>query len=71
MQHTHNHNHTPPHTHAHKQAKDKVLVGREEAERLVVTKDDFEHALQFDIKPAFGISDEQLDRYVFNGVWCM
>ena len=49
------------------QAKDKVFVGREEAEKLRVTVDDFEHALQYDIKPAFGISDEQLDRYVFNG----
>ena len=49
------------------QAKDKVVVGREEAERLIITKADFDHALQYDLKPAFGISDEQLDRYVFNG----
>ena len=49
------------------QAKDKVAVGRAEAEKLMVTMADFEHALQYDLKPAFGISDEQLDRYVFNG----
>lgn len=56
-------------SHTHTQAKDKVLVGREEAERLKVMMEDFEHALQYDLKPAFGISDEQLDRYVFNGKW--
>ena len=31
---------------------------------------DFEHALQYDLKPAFGISDKQLDSYVYNGA-CM
>ena len=39
----------------------------QEAEALRVTKDDFEHALLYDIKPAFGISDKQLDNYVLNG----
>lgn len=39
----------------------------EDADLLRVTAADFEHALQFDLKPAFGISDEQLDTYVFNG----
>ncbi|CAI8035307.1 Vesicle-fusing ATPase [Geodia barretti] len=48
-------------------ASDKVLVGRNDAEKLIVTNADFEHGLQFDVKPAFGISEEQLDRYVFNG----
>ena len=33
----------------------------------MVTDADFEHGLQYDVKPAFGISEEQLDRYVFNG----
>ena len=46
-----------------------MLVGRAEAEQLKVTMEDFDHALQYDLKPAFGISDEQLDRYVFNGVY--
>ena len=49
------------------QANDKVSVGRSEAEKLLVTTEDFEHGLQYDVKPAFGISEEQLDRYVFNG----
>ena len=49
------------------QASEKVAVGRSDAENLVVTKDDFEHGLLHDIKPAFGISEEELDRYVFNG----
>ena len=53
------------------QAKEKVLVGRAEAEQLKITVEDFDHALQYDLKPAFGISDEQLDRYVFNGVCYM
>ena len=44
-----------------------MLVGRNDAEKLIVTNADFEHGLQFDVKPAFGISEEQLDRYVFNG----
>lgn len=50
------------------QAKDKVSVTTEEAEALKVRKDDFEHALSVDIKPAFGISDNQLDSYVLNGI---
>ena len=59
--------HTHTHTHTHTQAKDKVSVSLEDADLLRVTAADFEHALQFDLKPAFGISDEQLDTYVFNG----
>ena len=62
--------HTHTHTHTFSlspQANDKVSVGRSEAEKLMVTTEDFEHGLQYDVKPAFGISEEQLDRYVFNG----
>lgn len=33
----------------------------------MVTRMDFEHALLYDLKPAFGISEEQLDSYVYNG----
>ena len=51
----------------HTQAKDKVTVSVEDAERLKVTMADFDHAIQFDVKPAFGISDEQLENYVFKG----
>ena len=43
------------------------MVTHEDAEKLMVTMADFEHALTYDIKPAFGISDDQLDSYVFNG----
>ena len=45
---------------------------KEEAEKLRVTMVDFSHALEFDVKPAFGISEEQLDNYAFNGIleWC-
>ena len=39
----------------------------EEADRLKITKADFDHALLYDLKPAFGISEEQLDSYVYNG----
>lgn len=53
--------------HTPAQAKDKVTVSVEDAERLKVTMVDFEHAIQFDVKPAFGISDEQLENYVFKG----
>ena len=38
-----------------------------EAEMLMVTKVDFDYALEHDVKPAFGISDDELDRYVKNG----
>ena len=44
-----------------------MTVSVEDAERLKVTMVDFEHAIQFDVKPAFGISDEQLENYVFKG----
>ena len=53
--------------HTPAQAKDKVTVSVEDAERLKVTMADFDHAIQFDVKPAFGISDEQLENYVFKG----
>ncbi len=49
------------------QAKDKVSVTAEEAQALRITRPDFEHALEYDIKPAFGISDKQLENYVLNG----
>lgn len=45
-----------------------VSITHEEARKLKVAMKDFDHALLYDLKPAFGISDEQLDRYVYNGV---
>ncbi len=38
---------------------------REEAEALRITRKDFERAL--DLKPAFGVSDKQLESYVLDG----
>jgi hypothetical protein len=44
-----------------------VTVTHEDADRLRITRADFEHALLYDLKPAFGISEKQLDSYVYNG----
>lgn len=44
-----------------------MSITHEEARKLKVAMKDFDHALLYDLKPAFGISDEQLDRYVYNG----
>ena len=52
-------------------SKEKLTVTHEDADRLKVTMMDFEHALLYDLKPAFGISDEQLDSYVYNGTSIM
>ena len=42
-------------------------MDREDAERLVVTKAHFDYAVEYDVKPAFGISENELDNYVKNG----
>ena len=42
-------------------------MGFKEAEALKVTKEDFEFAFTHDVKPAFGVSDKQLNSYVYNG----
>ena len=44
-----------------------MSVGFKEAEALKVVKEDFEYAFQHDVKPAFGVSDKQLNSYVYNG----
>ncbi|ELU11293.1 hypothetical protein CAPTEDRAFT_178991 [Capitella teleta] len=49
-------------------AKNKVEIDPDAIEKLVVTRADFMNALANDIKPAFGISIEELDKYVSNGV---
>ena len=41
---------------------------KEDTEKLRVNMGDFSHALEFDVKPAFGISEEQLDNYAYNGI---
>lgn len=48
------------------QAKEKIEVSYEDAEKLVVTKEDFEYALQYCIKPSFGIKDE-IESYIRYG----
>jgi vesicle-fusing ATPase len=46
-------------------------VDAEAVEKLMVNADDFEHALQHDVKPAFGHSEEELKRLLSGGliVW--
>ena len=43
------------------------MVSRKEAESLKVTLEDFDHALNYDVKPAFGTSEDQLNHFVYNG----
>lgn len=50
------------------QAKDRVEVDYKEAETLRITMADFQFALENDVKPAFGISEEELDSYIKNGI---
>ncbi|KAI0225598.1 Vesicle-fusing ATPase [Lamellibrachia satsuma] len=49
-------------------AKDKVEVDPEAIEKLMVTKADFMSALATDCKPAFGVSDDELNTYIYNGI---
>ncbi|XP_055869849.1 vesicle-fusing ATPase-like [Biomphalaria glabrata] len=49
-------------------ATSKVEVDTEAIERLKITRADFLHALQHDIKPAFGSSKEELDVFVNQGI---
>ncbi len=49
-------------------ASSKVEVDPDAAEKLMVTKADFEHALEHDIKPAFGTSEESLDEIMGRGL---
>ncbi|XP_064646424.1 vesicle-fusing ATPase-like isoform X2 [Lineus longissimus] len=49
-------------------ASSKVEVDPEAVEKLQVTMDDFKSALENDIKPAFGVSSEQFDSFLKNGI---
>ena len=49
-------------------ASSKVEIDPDAAEKLVVTKADFVHALDNDVKPAFGASQEVLDRFLARGI---
>lgn len=50
------------------QLKNNFEIDPEAAEKIVVKREDFNHALEHDIKPAFGPSDDNLDLYVANGI---
>lgn len=49
-------------------ASSKVEVDRDASEKIKVLRDDFMNALQNDIKPAFGMAEEQFERFVANGI---
>lgn len=49
-------------------ASSKVEVDPEAMEKLLVNRSDFLHALEHDIKPAFGSSAEALEHYLARGV---
>jgi vesicle-fusing ATPase len=49
-------------------ASNKVTLDQEAAENLKVTRTDFMNALQSDIKPAFGVSAEDFELYIRNGI---
>lgn len=49
-------------------ASNKVEVDPEAIEKLLVTRSDFLHALENDIKPAFGTAQEILTQYLTRGV---
>ncbi|XP_019879561.1 vesicle-fusing ATPase 1-like [Aethina tumida] len=49
-------------------ASSKVEVDPEAIEKLLVTRADFLHALEHDIKPAFGTAQEVLDQFLSRGI---
>ncbi|XP_042199266.1 vesicle-fusing ATPase [Callorhinchus milii] len=52
----------------HIKAATKVEVDMERAEKLQVMRGDFLNSLENDIKPAFGINQEDYDSYIMNGI---
>ena len=49
-------------------ADSKVQIDPDAAEKLVVQRADFMHALANDVKPAFGASEEILEQYLSRGI---
>lgn len=49
-------------------ASDKVQLDSDAVQRLLVRKADFDHALEFDVKAAFGKQEEELERYITEGI---
>ncbi|CAI4225732.1 unnamed protein product [Auanema sp. JU1783] len=46
----------------------KVQLDPNAIEKLMITVEDFDHALEHDVKPAFGRSEEQLDNFLRGGL---
>uniref|UniRef100_A0A914WJ20 Vesicle-fusing ATPase n=1 Tax=Plectus sambesii TaxID=2011161 RepID=A0A914WJ20_9BILA len=46
----------------------KVQLDPDAVEKLAITVEDFDNALEHDIKPAFGQSEEELNRYLTGGL---
>ena len=46
----------------------KVSIDREAVENLLVTEQDFLHAIEHDIKPKFGAGSDDADHYIANGI---
>ena len=49
-------------------ASNKVQLDQDAAEKLKITRNDFMNALASDIKPAFGVSAEDFEMYIRNGI---
>lgn len=49
-------------------ANSKVEIDPEAAEKLMVGRTDFEHALEYDIKPAYGTATELLEAFLAQGI---
>ncbi|GBM26023.1 Vesicle-fusing ATPase 1 [Araneus ventricosus] len=49
-------------------ASSKVEIDPEATEKIRVCRADFMHALEYDIKPAFGTSAEQIERLISQGI---
>ncbi|KAI6651677.1 Vesicle-fusing ATPase-like [Oopsacas minuta] len=48
--------------------KDSVRLRTQALSELIVTKEDFAHALEYDIRPAYGYKKEELDHYFLQGI---
>ncbi|KAF8773661.1 Vesicle-fusing ATPase 2 like protein [Argiope bruennichi] len=46
----------------------RMKIGPEATGRISITRADFLHALKYDIKPAFGISSEPIERLISQGI---
>lgn len=49
-------------------ASSKVEVDYEKVEKMQVSREHFMHAMDTDIKPAFGVSSENFDKFILNGI---